>query len=105
MSFLDDVENDLNNVFMNAEEFATEHEFDGKTITCVVDDDLLAQNKLKSGEGLYKGVKTFHVSTKQLEGQPAVDGRFSFDNEYYYVTDCLENAGMYTITLSKNKEQ
>lgn len=104
MGFLEDMDKDLDEVFMNSEEFSTTHEFDGKPITCVVDDDLNAQNKQKTVDGLYKGVKTFHVSAKQLEGKPAIDGRFSFDGEFYYITDCLDNAGMYTITLSKNKE-
>lgn len=105
MNFLDELENDLNNTFMNAEEFATTHEFDGKSIICVVDDDALTQNKMKHSEGTYKGVKVIHVSSSQLEGKPAVDGRFTFDGEYYYVSDCKENCGMYTITLSKNKSE
>ena len=105
MTFREDIQNDLENVFFNELEFATEHIFDGQPIICVLDDDLLQENKLKSATGTYKGVKMFHVSANQLQGRPAIGGRFAFDNENYYVTDCNESDGMYTITLSKTKEQ
>ena len=105
MSFKDDILSDLDNVFFNLNEFATEHTFDGKAIVCVLDDDLLEENRLKSSTGIYKGVKMFHVSKNQLEGRPAIGGRFAFDDENYFVSDCKETDGMYTITLSKTKEQ
>lgn len=105
MSFKDDILNDLDNVFFNELEFATEHEFDGKPIICVVDDDLLQEKKLKSATGTYSGVKTIHVSTNQLEGKPVVGSRFSFDSLKYYIKECIESDGLYTITLSANKEQ
>lgn len=104
MSFSDELISDLD-VFFNEEEFAETHEFDGDNIQCVIDDDLLQENKLKSTDGIYKGVKMFHVKASQLKGKPITNGdKLTFDGEYYYVTDCVDTNGVYTITLSANKE-
>lgn len=102
MTLKDDIKKDIQNVFMNEEEFAEQHEFDGDLVTCIVDDDLLKQNKLKSET--YKGTKMIHVPKCQLKGVPIPYGDFvTFDGRSYTVTDVDNNAGMVTITLDTNR--
>lgn len=39
MSFKDDIESDINGVFLNLEEFAEKHRIEGKEITCILDNN------------------------------------------------------------------
>jgi hypothetical protein len=48
VSFKDMIQNDLNTVFFNLDEFAEHHRVEGKKIAVVVDSDQL--NKLKKGQ-------------------------------------------------------
>ena len=87
-------------MFINADKSV----FDGYLIVCIVDDDLLKQNKLKSET--YKGTKMIHVPKCQLKGVPIPYGDFvTFDGRSYTVTDVDDNAGMLTITLDINRSR
>lgn len=104
MTLKEEIFKDIDNVFMNEDEFADKHEFDGEIITCIVDDDLLIENQKKSE--LFKGDKIIHVAKDSLKGMPIANSTFiTFDREYYKVIDVSDNMGMLTITLEKNDGQ
>lgn len=48
MPFQDDVRDEVNSVFLNAEEFGEEIDFDGQPVTAVIDD---GHGSLKTGSG------------------------------------------------------
>jgi len=98
MGFKEDVENDIS-FFLNSEEFAEPHNFEGVNIPCIVDDDALQQQKIKSASGTYVGKKLIHVKRADLKGRPAVDARILFDGKPYTVKDCIDNDGILSITL------
>ena len=39
MSFKEDIESDINGVFLNLEEFAEKHRIEGQEITCILDNN------------------------------------------------------------------
>lgn len=98
MSFKDEIADDLA-IFLDEEEFAETHNIEGKDVVCIVDDDALQEQKIKSATGTYTGKKLIHVKGTALEGRPAVDGKLFFDGKPYTVKDCIDNNGMLSITL------
>lgn len=102
MSLKDELENDLSE-FLNEDEFAEIHNIEGENIVCIVDDDSLQQQKIKSAAGTYVGKKLIHVKRTALKGRPAVDARLLFDGKHYTVKDCIDNDGMLSITLDTIK--
>ena len=100
MSFKETISNDLFNVFMNVEEFGETHNIDGEDIACVVDDDKLKDNSIKSGT--YKGEKLIYVPLTSLQGLYVQGAKISFDGEDFYVADVANDMGMITLTLTKN---
>ena len=100
MSFKDLVENDISNVFMNIDELGETHNIDGEDITCIVDDDKLKENAIKSGT--YKGEKLIYVPLTSLQGLYVQGAKISFDGEDFYLADVANDMGMITLTLTKN---
>lgn len=102
MTFNELVQKDIN-IFLNPGEFSTEHTFDGQKLNCIVDDDKLSEQNLKNAIGTYKGNKLLHIARADLKGRPKNGARVEFDKKIYTVTDCVENDGIFTITLDINK--
>lgn len=100
MSLRDEILSDLHEVFMNEDEHATLHTIDGKEILCIVDDDKLSDNKIKSGT--YKGTKMVHVPLLDLEGLYVEGAHIEFDGEPYIVSEVIDSDGMITLTLDIN---
>ena len=100
MSFKDLVKNDISNVFMNIDEFGETHNIDGEDVTCIVDDDKLKENAIKSGT--YKGEKLIYVPLTSLQGRYVQGARIELDGDTFYVSDTAEDMGMITLTLTKN---
>lgn len=103
MNFKEHIKNDVCNVFFNCEDFAQKHTLDGRTILCIVDDDRLHEQTLKSAAGTYKGVKLIHVPKTELKGRPKQGARLEFDDRMYTVESCIEDDGVFTITLDTTK--
>ncbi|CAM4111311.1 hypothetical protein [Mesobacillus thioparans] len=91
---------DLDNVFFNAGEFATEAKIDGQTVSIIQDDELLKRYNLKNqGEGLAEGELLFYVKKADLTKEPFIEQKMNFNGSLYRISDLQENEGMFTITL------
>ncbi|MEK4883668.1 hypothetical protein NST81_02905 [Bacillus sp. FSL W8-0223] len=100
-NFKDFLAEDVNNVFFNANEFASEMQIDGETVLVVIDDFLLGKYNLKAdAEGLARGELLFHVPISSLKEEPFVGKRIKIDKTSYEVIHFTENLGVYTITLA-----
>lgn len=100
MSFRDEILSDLHDVFINEDEHATLHTIDGKKVICIVDDDKLSENKIKSGT--YKGTKMIHVPLMDLDGLYVQGASIEFDGEPFVVSEVVDSDGMITLTLDIN---
>lgn len=92
-----------NRVFLNLDEFADLHIFDGKNVTCIVDDDYVEQQTIKTGLGTAVGMKVIHVSLSELPGKPVSDAVINFDGKNYTIKTVLDNEGILTITMQSNQ--
>lgn len=99
MTFKDIISTDIKNVFLNLDEFGETHTIEGAEVTCIVDDDTLQQQAIKSATGTYLGKKLIHVARADLLGRPAVGANLKFDGKTYTVKDCINNDGILSITL------
>ncbi len=101
MTLKDIIHFDNNNVFMNVDEMADTHLIDDKEVVCIVDNEQLQDNKIKSGT--YKGQLLIHVPLSSLQGKYVQGAAINFDDEDYIVADVVESDGMITMTLDVNE--
>lgn len=98
MNFKDFLEADIQNTFINSDEFAESIDIDGETVNVVIDNDKLQEIKLKDKEGLHKAELLFYVSKKEMPFYPRSGQRFTFDDVSYYVTDVIDDLGMFEVS-------
>ena len=101
MSFKDDILNDINNVFLNLEDFGEEHIIDGKPVICMFDDDALkirsGSNELSVSEStLLLFAKASDLPRKVVGDELLIDGRI------YIVDDWKVNLDVAEVALHQN---
>jgi hypothetical protein len=108
MNFKDHVAQDNMSVFFNPDEFGKIHSIDGKDILVVIDADTFKERSV-SGGGMYpthSGIMmsefTIYVKTVDIE-KPCIGQYMNLDGDEYMVTDVVEAAGIYQITLGSNQ--
>lgn len=99
-AFMQQLSDDVDNIFMNPDEFADVHTVNGESMTVVVDTHRLAELKTKSqyAEELYLAETLLFVRPRDLGYRPAKGSDFEFDGHVYQV---LEVSGemLYRIIL------
>lgn len=109
MSFKDNLETDLEEVFFNPEELADEHEINGVSCLCVLDTSdhlsdnatftVHSRNMQYKSETLQLGDRVLFIQKKYVEKQPKVGEYFYIDEDTYQVVDVTDAWGMYQIHL------
>lgn len=105
-SFKEVLQADIDNTFMNLEEFADIHIVDGKEIPVLVDDNEIIerQKKMKSNmDGMYVKQKLIYVKASDFGVLPAIGRQIMFDGKRYLVTDSTDEQEMYAITMEANR--
>lgn len=96
--FKDYISSDLD-MFFNLDEFAEEHNIDGKTMAVIIDNDMLQRRKMSQADGTYTGELLFYVRKTEFGSRPALGQHVMFDDMPYRVVDCQEDSDLYIITL------
>lgn len=108
MTFKDAVEADIRNVFINFDEFATEHTVNGQKLFAVTDDDLTAERAVKGGSGtdtygnignIFFGSKLFFISATDLGFRPVTGNNIRIDGVLYTVVNVVDSMGIYEVTV------
>lgn len=108
MTFKQTVEADIKNVFINFDEFATQHNINGKVIQAVEDDDLTTERAARGGTGtdefgnigsIYFGARLLFVAKDDLGYRPVTGNSIRLDGDIYAVVNVVESMGLYEITL------
>lgn len=105
MNLKDVMAADNSAVFINADEFAEIHDFDGVGILAVVDSDELSVRSNRQTDrydGLYKGTMKVYVRRDDLGYRPEYGQALRLDNVLYLVAECYEDHGMLTVLLEAN---
>lgn len=100
MSFKEMLEQDINNVFLNIDEFGSKHFIEGREITCIFDDEALRERQSGSELGVSESSILIFANTKDLPSPKGVNEHINVDGKEYTVDAWDENMGMTQIALS-----
>lgn len=101
MSLKDEILEDIDNIFLNIEDFGEIHTIDNKSVVCVIDDDALkirsGSNELSVSESsLLLFAKESDLPRKVVGDDLLIDGRI------YIVDDWKVNLGVAEVALHQN---
>lgn len=106
MSFKDIVRSDIDNVFMNPDEFGTMHTVNGKRMVVVIDNNELIERAKRINshmDGMYVKSTLIYVKAKDFGALPQVGGAVDLDGKTFRVTDATNEDGLYSIHLEANR--
>ena len=100
--FKDMVAADIDNVFLNEDEFAETHTLEGNTCVCVITNDRTKRvtRSARNFSGLHGDFLCVVVKTSSLQREPKQGENFRVDSKLYKVGSCTEDMGVYTIQLA-----
>lgn len=106
----DTISQDIDSVFFNANEFCEEHTivFDGETMKLLVQVDnyeLIERKNLQKEytDGVYNKEFVIYVKASEFGKMPKVGSELKLDKTKYIVQECLEEMGVYSITLEAKR--
>ena len=99
---------DIQNVFLNLEEFGEKHFINGKPMTVIVDGMEVVERSKKQIEhgrifGIFEKQILLYVSRKEFGPLPAVGSALKLDKALYRIEDAVDEGGIYSITLGAMK--
>lgn len=102
--FKDMIAADIDDVFLNLDEFAETHNLNGVECSCVVQSStarelFLNSSKYTQYEGVQGKLVVVHVAKKSLPEIPGEGQRFDLDGEILIVSSVVDDMGMLTIEL------
>ena len=99
-TFKEQLASDLENTFLNLDEFAEEHDVNGKTVTCIVqsptEQEMFQQGIAYGGVEDTRGNLTILHIRKDAFGETQV---VELDGENGIVKSCVEDMGLLSIYL------
>jgi len=102
MGFKEDVATDINEVFMNIEEYGTLHSIEGgEPITCIFDDETLRERLSGQEIGVAESTVLLFASTADLPSKKPAGSHLNIDGGEYIIDDWAEDMGMSQIALHK----
>ena len=101
MTFKEELFEDINNIFLNLDEFGEEHIINGKPVICMLDDDAL---KLRQGsnELSISDSSLLLFARKSDLPRKVVGDDLTIDGKIYIVDDWKVNLGMAEVVLHRN---
>lgn len=100
--------------FLNLREFSELHNINGVFLNCLIDDDVLRENKAGSKEdafssryrdGTYYGYETLYVKISDFGKAPTPGALLKIDGDDYAVRKVKEQMGIYEIEIMRNTYQ
>ena len=104
MGFKDDLETDIDSVFLNFDEFSEEIKIGDDIIAGILDEDLYQEKKFKLSEEtreVFEEGVTLFVSKKEFLIKPKIGEQLTVNGLKYSVETVKENIGMFEIDLIK----
>lgn len=99
MDFKTMVASDLQEVFLNLDEFGEEHEIDGNIVVCVIDSDGLREKQGGTSKALSEADKMIYARIEDLPFQKGYGDTLMVDGVPYIVNTWDEDMGIATISL------
>lgn len=103
-NFKDFVAADVSKTFLNPDEFATWHNFDGTDMWIVITENTNNDSPLQYAEGIFVLRKTVYADPQILGYRPEEEQIMPLDGRDYRVASMSDEFGMYVINLEANVE-
>lgn len=106
-AFKDAVSKDVKAVFINLDEFADEHELNGRKVACIVDKDLTdgAKDTMSHPlEGVFLNILTIYVDVKDIDRPPVEGEQIKLDGDRYFVRSVSVEEGILVIAAEDNRQ-
>lgn len=114
LTFKDMANEDIGKVFFNNEEFSAYHTVDGKQMHVTIDGNELIERQQATGwnprsnvmrsDGLYAAQLLIYVPAADYGPKPKPGKPLLLDGKrQYIITDCVDEDGIYSITLEANR--
>ncbi len=101
MTFKEMLQDDIQNVFLNLDEFGSKHFFEGKEITCIFDDEALRARQSGAELGVSESDVLIFAATDDLPCRKGAGEHILIDGREHIINTWDENMGMTQITLSQ----
>lgn len=105
-SFKELLLNDIDNCFMNNDEFGELRVVDGKKISVIEDEIEIIERekKMKSNmDGVYVKQKLIYVKASEFGSLPSRGKLIDYEGKKYQVADAADEQGIYSITMEANR--
>ena len=107
LTFKEIVRTDIQNMFLNPEEFAEEHVVNGKKMKILIDNNEMIEREKREKSyirGIYKKQFLIYVAAKDYGPLPGLGTSVNLDNNIFLVSDAVNEMGVYSISLEANKQ-
>jgi hypothetical protein len=105
-AFKEQLKSDIQNVFLNTDEFADMHVINDKSMPVTIDEDELEEfDNLKNYDfdGLYKAKMVIYLDAEVLGYVPAIQSSMKVNGKKYFVMNVSNSGGMLKILLGVNR--
>ena len=99
MAFKDYLQQDIDNVFFNTDEFAEPHNINGRSVNIIKDDDKAERLGNSGTVGVFGSIIVYYVKASDLPNKPKIGDIQDFDDVFYEVVEVKEEFGVYEIIL------
>lgn len=107
MGFKESLQEDIDNVFINLDEFADINKVNGSDMPVIIDDQGLEEfNQKRDGDydGIYKSRMMFFVKLSDLGYKPAIESILEIDDRQYRVIDVNLDDNILKIIVGWNED-
>lgn len=101
MSFKDELLKDIDNIFLNLEDFGETHIIDGKSVVCMLDDDALKMRQGSNDLSVSESSLLLFAKESDLPRKAAGD-TVTINGRIYIIDDWKVNLGVAEIVLHQN---
>ena len=101
MSLKGEIISDINNVFLNFDDFAEEHIIEGKKVLCIYDDETLKTRQGSAEIGIDESTLLIYAKVEDLPKRKQ-GGLLNVDHKEYMIDDWKVNFAMAEIALHRN---
>lgn len=101
MTFKDELLADINNVFLNEDDFGEKHTIDGVEVGCMFDDDELKERQGTNELAVSESSLLIFVPANKLPKRKVAGEKIVVDGSVYVIDDWKVNLGMAEIALSR----
>lgn len=104
--FKDIIADDITETFINTDEFSDEHTVNGKKMPIQIDNNEQIEREKRLNQhmdGIYTKQMLVYLKASDFGKLPKQGTVFNLDGRIYTVTDAIDEAGVYSITLEANR--